>query len=301
VRKLKDGHGLAKTRDNDTILADYQRLYAGKVGDPLPDADHEAARKEALRRIDSKIPPGYRDVGKDDPCGDYLLWKQTLLRAEAERPACLLLVTADTKEDWYLSLKGQTICARPELARELMDAAGARLIMMSRSTFLHHAKTHLGAQVSQDTIQQSENLSQREAEGRAAREREMEREMERAIAARHEQERARLRDERATVDARIAEWVPGVRSLERDVAGLSARKAELMNAEQPTPAQMDELREVDRVLDLTRVQLADSGKRLATLEGFRDDLLTSERYVTEAVENITRRHTNPTTSPSAGN
>jgi PIN like domain len=125
IEKLRKEHGPAELRDTDTILRRFQQLYNGKVGPRFSDDEHEEALQEASRRIEAKIPPGYRDAKKDEPYGDYFLWQQTLTQARTTKPSTLLLVTADSKEDWYQIVKGQTVGARPELAKELTDASGA--------------------------------------------------------------------------------------------------------------------------------------------------------------------------------
>jgi rRNA-processing protein FCF1 len=158
VEKLRRDHGLADWLGHDPILTKYQSIFDGKVGPPLGEADHKDAITEAQRRIDKKVPPGYRDAGKQEPHGDYFVWKQTLLRAAEGDFRYLVLVTNDTKEDWYKVVKGRTVGAHPLLSKELLDLCGIQLIMMSTTSFLHHAKGYLNFDVSQDTIRQSEAL-----------------------------------------------------------------------------------------------------------------------------------------------
>lgn len=84
-------------RDSDEVLARLEVLFDGRVGKPMqPDVLAEA-RKEAKRRIDNKIPPGYADKDKADPSGDYLVWKQ-LLDEAAVRRIPVVLITDDRKE-----------------------------------------------------------------------------------------------------------------------------------------------------------------------------------------------------------
>lgn len=67
-------------------------------------------------------------------------------------------MTIDNKADWYQILKGRTIAARPELTRELDEVANTQLVMLNVSSFLFHAREYLDAQVSAETIRQSEAL-----------------------------------------------------------------------------------------------------------------------------------------------
>jgi hypothetical protein len=160
VEKLRKNHGLIGPRDQDPILARLEEFFDGKVGAPFSDQELEAAIAEARRRIEHNIPPGYRDKKKDDPYawGDYFIWKQSMLEVTRRQASYLVFVTTDSKEDWYQKLKGRTIGARPELVKELMNEAGAQLVMLSTASFLFHAREHLNAEISPETIRQSEEL-----------------------------------------------------------------------------------------------------------------------------------------------
>jgi hypothetical protein len=159
VDGLRGEHGLGDPQRGDPIYKRFQIIFNPRTGPALSEDEYTEAIAEAKRRIADKIPPGYADAKKDDPHGDYLVWKQTLLEAKRRRISDLVFVTSDTKEDWYLRIKGKTVCARPELARELMAVASARLVMMSTNTFLRHAGKHLNVDVSPETLRESSALS----------------------------------------------------------------------------------------------------------------------------------------------
>jgi phosphoglycolate phosphatase-like HAD superfamily hydrolase len=103
------------------------------------------------------VPPGYEDSDKTDPHGDYLVWTQLLAEAKARRLP-VLFVTRDVKEDWFWREKGRTLGARPELVEEARRVAGVRLIIVETTSFLHQAKRHLAARVSDETLRQAELL-----------------------------------------------------------------------------------------------------------------------------------------------
>ncbi len=158
VEKLREEHGINGIRDADDILDRFEVLYSGKVGEPFDDEDHAAALKEANHRIEKRIPPGYCDSDKDEPFGDYFVWKQVMNEAAQQKPAFVVFVTSDSKDDWNLIIKNQVLCARPELAKELRDGSGAGLIILSLSSFLHHSREYLNAEVSGETIRQSASI-----------------------------------------------------------------------------------------------------------------------------------------------
>jgi hypothetical protein len=149
-----DGHA------TDAVLARIDALFADadRVGEPMPADELDKARAEAERRNKDSIPPGYKDRAKADPAGDYLLWAQTITEAK-KRQLPVILITDDTKQDWYQEHKGRTIGARRELREEMMSQAGVPLLIMTTSTFLHHAGTHLNAEVSQETVDQAREIS----------------------------------------------------------------------------------------------------------------------------------------------
>ncbi|MFE9870268.1 PIN-like domain-containing protein [Micromonospora sp. NPDC005686] len=158
MTELRSAHGSPGGFAEDPILQRLQRLFAGRVGEPLDPGELAAAREEALRRVEVQEPPGYKDGGKDDPTGDYLVWYQTLKEA-AMRKLPLLFVTRDAKEDWFLRLKGQTICGHPSLIAEAQDVAGVPAIIMQTQSLLHHARSFLETDVSEETIRTAENAA----------------------------------------------------------------------------------------------------------------------------------------------
>lgn len=143
---------------SDEVLARVDALFPeGRVGDPMEPGELEEARKEAERRKEHKIPPGYKDRGKPDSAGDYVIWAQ--LKTEAgKRKLPVAFITDDTKEDFYQIYKGKTIGARRELREEMMKDAGVPVIFMTTETFLLHAQKYLNAEVSMQTVDQAKEL-----------------------------------------------------------------------------------------------------------------------------------------------
>lgn len=139
---------------SDHILARVLGMFPdGRVGDPMPPDELGRARKEATRRVEEKIPPGYKDAKKTDASGDYLLWRQLLKKAK-ERKIPVVLVTDDRKEDWYWIYGGQVLGARRELRREMMAEADVPLLIMTTETFLRHADAYLGVPLRPETVNQ---------------------------------------------------------------------------------------------------------------------------------------------------
>ncbi|GAA2377423.1 hypothetical protein GCM10010432_38690 [Catellatospora methionotrophica] len=160
INDLRAQHGISdRFITDDPVLRELQALLDGKTGGPLSAEEEQAAREEATQRIESEKPPGFKDAGKDDPCGDYLLWHQSLKEAKL-RQKPLLFVTRDSKSDWFLTLKGRTISALPDLVKEAYDIAGVDFVAMATRSFLIYAQSILKTQVSESTLKQSDAIRQ---------------------------------------------------------------------------------------------------------------------------------------------
>ncbi|WP_248961886.1 PIN domain-containing protein [Sphaerisporangium perillae] len=159
IDNLRTRHGVTLDMlSNDPVLKRLEELLKGKVGARPTLEDEQKAREEAKRRAVENIPPGFADQkNKTDSSGDYLVWSQVLKEA-AHRKSPILLVTRDTKDDWFRKEKGRTISARPELIREAREQAGSDLVIMETQSFLFHAREYLNATVSDELLSQVEQL-----------------------------------------------------------------------------------------------------------------------------------------------
>lgn len=122
----------------DLILQRIVALSAGRVGIPPEDVLSDR-RKEGLRRADAGLPPGYKDKKKNDPdrvVGDYLFWCEAMDKA-CRNESDLVLITRDTKEDWWTIVKGEPQGPRIELIEEFWSKSnGRRLYMLRPSQFV---------------------------------------------------------------------------------------------------------------------------------------------------------------------
>jgi hypothetical protein len=141
----------------DRVLERLEALFEERVGAPMSSAELHEARKEAQRRIDARIPPGYEDAGKADPTGDYLIFRQLMSEAK-QRELPVVFVTDDEKPDWYRKQQGKPLGARPELREEMMAEAGVPLLFMTTEAFLRNVKEHLHFRVAPETLDQAKKL-----------------------------------------------------------------------------------------------------------------------------------------------
>lgn len=156
----------APTADpDDPVLQLIERLYDGRIGSAFDDKTLPEQRKEAKRRRDNKIPPGYMDRPKTDddtpgdPDGDYLLWAQILDHAGSLKVP-VLFVTDDGKEDWWRTTKrGEKLGPRPELIDEFHAATGKRLHMASPAHFLDHGRKYVD-EIDEESVELSQSFSE---------------------------------------------------------------------------------------------------------------------------------------------
>jgi hypothetical protein len=143
--------------DSDEVLTRLESLLDSRVGEPMRPRKLKAARKEAKRRAAAQLPPGYRDSGKADPTGDYLIFRQLMDEAK-ERKLPVVFITDDEKPDWYRREYNIPLGPRYELREEMMAEAGVPFVIMTTERFLRYAETYLNAEVSAETVDQAKEL-----------------------------------------------------------------------------------------------------------------------------------------------
>lgn len=112
--------------DRDQILERIQALIDKCYFLPIDLGTNEELEKEAKRRSDNNLPPGYKDKAKgkgdsdSDPSGDYKVWAH-ILKLKKD----VLFITYDEKVDWFMrGSQGRPLVSRPELTKEFSDVTG---------------------------------------------------------------------------------------------------------------------------------------------------------------------------------
>lgn len=144
----------------DSILESVTELLAGKVGQPYSPETLLTRQKEAEVRFARGIPPGFADSktkGNERSCGDYVLWAQLLEHAEGvARP--VIMVTDDSKEDWWRRLQGKTIGPRPELVAEMRHRAKVLFHLYRPDSFMEQAGTALNQKVNEPALEEVRSI-----------------------------------------------------------------------------------------------------------------------------------------------
>jgi hypothetical protein len=161
---------------SDPVRDRLDALLSTNVGPgPKSQADLDALVKDGEDRFRDRIPPGFADAekGKNQneatfihnhfkyqrKFGDLLLWKQLLEHAKSNSLKCVLLVTADRKEDWWWREQGKTIGAHPELVSEIHRYSAVDLFWMYSSVqFLEHANKYTAATVSNQAVKELQQV-----------------------------------------------------------------------------------------------------------------------------------------------
>ena len=158
----REENNIPDYKNNDKIMERLEdvlgkTLYGG-IGS-LP-SNIEDDLKEATRRKDEKIPPGYMDDGKDglDFAGDYLMWKQILSYCKENRKP-MILVTSESKEDWWQTKSGKTLSPRLELLQEAFEKTEQKFLIYQTDQFVkYHQKRSIG-DVDEDVVNKIQEYS----------------------------------------------------------------------------------------------------------------------------------------------
>lgn len=167
VESLKESLVQAKTtqiqllRDDD-ILNRITRLIGEHVGDAPTTDEHSTAISCAEARTAKGTPPGCKDAKKDGDrkYGDAIMWLQILDYAKTNKRD-IIFVTDDSKDDWWLSERGETLGPRPELLKEFIDFTGHDFHMYDPTRFIEYATNEMGRSVSQESLEETRAVSAR--------------------------------------------------------------------------------------------------------------------------------------------
>ena len=158
---------LEKVIDSDPVLEKLSSILDGCVGEGISEDEEGKVIQEAKRRVEQKIPPGYKDSGKEDQgVGDFIIWYEVLRYAEKTKKP-ILFVSNDAKEDWFYVKAGISIGPRPELVQEVYRRAGVDYQQILLPTFLARADSALDIRVSQNTIDQANSTVAQDVSSRA--------------------------------------------------------------------------------------------------------------------------------------
>lgn len=158
IKKIRDKY--PDYRKIDPILDSICKLFESRVGSPISKEDLSEVLKEAKRRKENKIPPGFKDSNKDGdkPYGDYIIWYQIINYVkEIKKP--LILVTSEQKEDWWEKASGQITGPLYELLKEFYEETGQRFLFYRTDRFLEFSTENSGKKANTDAVEEIRNVA----------------------------------------------------------------------------------------------------------------------------------------------
>lgn len=161
-------------RSSDEVLAKIYQITQDRTGNPPEDQKWlDDIYNEGQTRYERRIPPGFKDAGKDHinntapeffhnnlrylrKFGDLIIWKQIIDHASTTPIKNVFFITDDTKEDWWAIMKssGSKVIGPLEALRtEIYSGSKVELFhMYSTSDFLSNAQKLLHIKVRESSI-----------------------------------------------------------------------------------------------------------------------------------------------------
>lgn len=157
---------------SDSVLLRVSELFGSRVGKrPHPERVRKLVEEAISYRFPNQIPPGFKDTGKNNAtdlhvAGDFLLWEEVIARASTlPAPRLVLLVSRDTKEDWYQTdVPGQPDRPWPSLIDEMRTRADAALFITHPKDFYNGIRDHLRADIDTRTVEEISRAAEQDNE-----------------------------------------------------------------------------------------------------------------------------------------
>jgi hypothetical protein len=150
-------------RKNDPILASITRLFESNIGSPFNKEELVEVLKEAKRRKENKIPPGFKDSNKDGdkPYGDYIVWCQIINYIKGVKKP-LIFVTSEQKEDWWEKASGQITGPLYDLLKEFYEETEQRFLFYQTDRFLEFSAENSGKKANADAVEEIRNVARQQ-------------------------------------------------------------------------------------------------------------------------------------------
>lgn len=150
----------------DPVRDQLNALLENRVGAAPSQGELTLWNEEAEKRYVHRMGPGHLDQGKaknptyvmeglifDKRYADVYVWKETIARASDETVRSVVLVTNDSKADWWKVTDHGVVGPLPELCAEIRsDAKLSNFWMYDLESFLREAERRLQVNVSGTTL-----------------------------------------------------------------------------------------------------------------------------------------------------
>lgn len=243
---------------NDPVSKMYHEVLDGRILDDV-EIDADDILKDAKRREDLNIPPGYKDASKEEnKVGDLLIWGEIISLAKKEKND-LIFVTHEEKADWWHKSSGGPLYTRMELVDEYRRASEGKSFHIKS---LSEVLSIFGA--NRAAVEEVEKSEVNTARGNVTKKGDAERELDRNITSLYKELNKELVRSSEIIDSYKDEYFKLIESsdeLRRKLLAKSEKLHEDFNSGKlPNPPKksdidkvlVDEIREVDR--DVARLK-----------------------------------------------
>jgi hypothetical protein len=160
IRKAKNNH--PKWLEKDDVLDKINNLFKDNVGKNYDEEKLEEIKKEGALRYSKKIPPGFKDIKKEESkrYGDLILWYQIIDKAK-ENNQPIIFISGDVKEDWWLEKNGKRLMPLPQLKKEIYEKANVDFHIYTADRFLKLSETEEN-KISSKTIKEIRKIRELE-------------------------------------------------------------------------------------------------------------------------------------------
>ncbi|WP_299739126.1 PIN-like domain-containing protein [uncultured Rossellomorea sp.] len=154
--------------ESEIIEEEIKSLLDGVVGESYSQDRIKLIEIEGGARYKNNVPPGfmdeadkkknnirtYGDIRYSQIYGDLILWNQIIDRAKDEtNPSSVIFVTEEKKEDWWEKERNKVKRPHPLLIQEFINKTGKKFYMYRIESFVRYAKEYLGADISEEQMQ----------------------------------------------------------------------------------------------------------------------------------------------------
>jgi hypothetical protein len=155
---------------SDPLRDKLDDLFLGRIGTkPLDQSWLDSLYLEGEQRFAAKVPPGFSDAKKTAVSnegglvyklqyGDLLLWRQLLIHVKSVGATHVVLVTNDSKPDWWTEVDGKTVGPHPHLIEEMLREGGADSFWIyNLGQFIEQARAHIDVAIPEKVVTDVKN------------------------------------------------------------------------------------------------------------------------------------------------
>ncbi|WP_163061159.1 PIN-like domain-containing protein [Bacillus cereus] len=145
-------------------------LMDGIIGESYNQTKINEIEKEGKERYKHEVPPGWKDKNEKQKLnfrtyggiryqqlyGDLIVWNQMIdkVKNEEENTKPIIFITEEKKVDWWEKDESDNIKRpQPHLIQEFLEKTKQKFYMYRIDTFVKYAKEYLGADVSDEQMQ----------------------------------------------------------------------------------------------------------------------------------------------------